>query len=75
MKAQICRDPALASERILYLQLFHHEYYGWVSGSWVVGYRVHFSRHLIKDWWLVSRRGRYSRQVPAEWKAQVPPGS
>jgi hypothetical protein len=75
MKAQICRDPVLASERILYLQLFQHEYYGWISGSWVVGYRVHFSRHLIKDWWLVSRRGSYSRQVPAEWKAQVPPGS
>ncbi len=38
----------LPIERILGLQLFHHEYYGWASGSWVVGYFVHFSRHSIK---------------------------
>jgi hypothetical protein len=75
MKMQLCRDPVLASERILYIKLFRHEYYGWVSGSWVIGYRVHFSRQLGKDWWLVTKRGTYSRQVSPDWEAEAPPRS
>jgi hypothetical protein len=72
MKVQICRDVSLASERILCVEIFHRRFFAWVDGSPAVGYRAHVSRHLDKDWWLITRSGQYARLVPPDWQAGVP---
>jgi hypothetical protein len=72
MKVQICRDVTLASERILCVEIFHHRFYAWVDGSPTVGYRAHVSRSLDTDWWLITKSGQYSRQVPPDWQASAP---
>ncbi|MEP7024254.1 MAG: hypothetical protein ABJB47_10730 [Actinomycetota bacterium] len=65
MKLRVCRDVTLASERILFVEVFHRRFYAWVDGSPAVDYRVHVSRYLVKDWWLITKSGQHSRQVPA----------
>lgn len=72
MKVQICRDVTLASERILCVEVFHRRFFAWVDGSPAVGYRAHVSRSLDKDWWLITKSGQYSRQVPPDWQASAP---
>jgi hypothetical protein len=71
VKVQICRDVTLASERILCVEIFHRKFFAWVDGSPAVGYRAHVSRHLDKDWWLITRSGQYSRLVPNDWQASA----
>jgi hypothetical protein len=75
VKVQVCRDVTLASERILCVEIFHHRFFAWVDGSPSVGYRAHVSRSLVKDWWLITRSGQYSRLVPNDWQASAPDGS
>jgi hypothetical protein len=72
VKVQICRDVTLASERILCVEVFHRRFFAWVDGSPAVGYRAHVSRSLDKDWWLITKSGQYSRQVPPDWQASAP---
>jgi hypothetical protein len=75
MKVQVCRDVTLASERILCVEIFHRRFFAWVDGSPAVGYRAHVSRHLDKDWWLITRSGQYARHVPNDWQASAPGGA
>jgi hypothetical protein len=77
MRLSFCRDKTLAGETILYIRMFGREFYAWVEGSPAIGYRFHMSRYLAKDWWLLSRRGSYSRstyrRLPSEsWKSRSP---
>lgn len=73
MKLWLYRDVTLAQERILYLQILGIKRYGWLEGSPAVGYRLHFSRYLCKDWWTVIGAGRYIRLIPDNWRACAMP--
>ena len=79
MRIRVCRDKTLASETILYVRVCGRDYYGWLDGSPAIGYRIHFSGSLFKDWWQVDRRGFYSRasyrRLPSETWGSVEPGS
>jgi hypothetical protein len=72
MRVAICRDKTLASETILYLKLFGREFYGWCEGSPAVGYRLHFSQSLHKDWWLIGKTGKYVRLPSETWTSRAP---
>jgi hypothetical protein len=77
MRLSFCRDKTLAEETILYVQLFGQEFYAWFEGSPAIGSRFFVSRQLAKDWWLLTRRGSYSRstyiRLPSEtWKSRNP---
>jgi hypothetical protein len=79
LRIRVCRDKTLASETILYARVGGRDYYGWLDGSPAIGYRIHFSGSLFKDWWQVGRRGFYSRashrRRPSETRGSVEPGS
>ena len=79
LRIRVCRDKTLASETILYVRVCGRDYYGWLDGSPAIGYRIHFSGSLFKDWWQVDRRGFYSRasyrRLPSETWGSVEPGS
>jgi hypothetical protein len=77
MRLRFCRDKTLAEEAILYIRLFGQEFYAWWEGSPAIGYRFFVSRQLAKDWWLLTRRGSYSRstyrRLPSEsWQSRSP---
>lgn len=79
LRIRVCRDKTLASETILYVRVCGRDYYGWLDGSPAIGYRIHFSGSLFKDWWQVDRRGFYSRasyrRLPSETWGSAEPGS
>jgi hypothetical protein len=77
MRLNFCRDKTLAEETIVYVGLFGREFYAWFEGSPAIGSRFFVSRQLAKDWWLLTRRGSYSRstyiRLPSEtWKSRNP---
>jgi hypothetical protein len=77
MRLSFCRDKTLAEETILFVRLFGREFYTWFEGSPAIGSRFFVSRQLAKDWWLLTRRGSYSRstyiRLPSEtWKSRNP---
>lgn len=44
VKLQICYDPVLAAERVLYVRVFRRELCAWIDGSMTRGYRPHMVR-------------------------------